>query len=217
MQRDQGRWIAHAYPAFDYRTKRRVPIVSKMDVVVSGSLRSHATNTRHPHQRRRRVGTASSDPRRIDSSEQRPVGDGKIGITHHHISCDPFRAAQLDSGHSPVALPQDAGNGRVVRDCRTGRRHGFRQAGHHRVDSTSRHEHPADGVHVGDHRQQRQCVVRCDSRVHRLKTERPAKSIVLEERGDFGVEAAEATHSNQIKNRSPGLEQSEHRIKVGVE
>ncbi len=79
------------------------------------------------------------------------------------------------------------------------------------------HEHAFDGVHVGDHRVQRERFVRGEPGVHRLEAEDALQAIVVEERRHLGAELAESAELDEFEAGLPRLDQVEWRVEVRVD
>ena len=92
-----------------------------------------------------------------------------------------------------------------------GCRHGYGEGVHASLGEV----HARDRVHVGDDRVDRECVLRCESGVHRLEAEEPLGTGVVEVLTDLGREPAESADGHQFCQ--VGREEIDGRVDVGVD
>ena len=85
----------------------------------------------------------------------------------------------------------------------------------HGVHAALGEVHAGDGVHVGDHRVDRQRPGGGQARVHRLEREQPPQPLVGEEARDLGAEPAEAPQRHQPGQRC--ADQLQRRVQVAVD
>ena len=123
-------------------------------------------------------------------SEQVTVGDGQIGVEHDHIGRDPLAVGGV-YGPGPAAGHLDSGDRGPVaeRDPVLAGRRGQRDR--YGMDAARREVDPGDRVQVGDHRIQRERLVRREPGVHGLEREDPLRTRIPEELPDLGVQAPE--------------------------
>ena len=80
-----------------------------------------------------------------------------------------------------------------------------------------RGEDAAHAVHVGDHRVERERLVRRQAGVHRLEREDAPNPLVPEERADLAFELAEPAHAHEPKCRRERTDEIGDRVDVAVD
>ena len=216
---DQHRRVAHAPAVVDHVAKRSVPRRRRSGCCGGPSRRELARHPGVPHDGGRGVAPGHGAPRRRQAGEQRPVGDGEVGVAHHGVGGDLVAVGQAHAAHGTRAAvgEQDAVDRSPVAElgARPGRRVGERDG--QPVHAADRGEHAVDGVHVRDHRIDRQRLVRRQPRVHRLEAEDPAQPIVREPPADRVGQSPEAAESQQPDRGRERADEVERRVEVAID
>ena len=193
---DQPGGVAHQLLALDQLLERRTPAVSEVDVVVRGPRWRPAPDAQVPDHRRGGVAACADGPGRTKVRQQGAVGGGQVDGEHHRVGGQPLPAGP-DAGHPALAIGEDAVDWGAVAQVRAGVRQRRGQCAGHRMHALLREPDPADRVHVGDHRVQRERVVGRQPGVHRLEGEQPDQPVVGEPAAHGRPEASEATQPDQ--------------------
>jgi len=200
----QGR-VPHQPALSGELAEGRPPGAAEQQVVVCGSAR--CTGHAEVHDDRRRRG----HQRACDVAEQ-PVGGGQLTGQDDGVAGKPLAVGRTDGGDaSATAFERRHGHTVAERDAgvRGGAGEGVGQCSH----PAAREVHPADGVHVGDHRVQRQRTPGGEPRVQGLEGEDPPQPVVTQEPADRAVPAAEPAERRQAGQ--PRGQQAEWRVDVG--
>ena len=140
------------------------------------------------------------------------VGLRQLGGQNHCIAGDPLVAVGVDRG-DPLAGAFQRGDRRSVTEPNSGVGGGRRQRVGQCAHAAAGEEHARNGVHIGDHRVDRQGILRCDTGVERLEGEHPPQPWVADVALDHRVPAAESAERKQF--RQPAVEQAQRRVEIG--
>ena len=129
---------------------------------------------------------------------------------HHRVAGDALTVVGVHRGHT-VAGAFQAGDRRAVDEPHAGIGRGGGQRVGQRPHPAARKEHARDGVHVGDHRVDRQSLPRRHTGIQRLEREDSPQPLVADVAIDHGVPFAESADRRQprqlrIHQRQRGIE-----------